>query len=181
MIKINIMEKKVAVLAVNPVNGAGLFQYLEAFFENDISFRTFAVADSTQIKTNSGVVMQADDVVANLKGHENEYDALVFACGDAMPKFGENAAQQFNQDMLAVMKAFDDKGKIMAGHCAVALLYDGIEVGKGKRVALHPLVKSVVKNVIATDDKFVVDGNLYTAQTENSICYLLPELLKALK
>ena len=30
------MAKKVAVLAVNPVNGFGLFQYLEAFFENGI-------------------------------------------------------------------------------------------------------------------------------------------------
>ena len=32
------MAKKVAVLAVNPVNGFGLFQYLEAFFE--MKFRT---------------------------------------------------------------------------------------------------------------------------------------------
>ena len=29
------MAKKVAVLAVNPVNGFGLFQYLETFFENE--------------------------------------------------------------------------------------------------------------------------------------------------
>ena len=28
------MAKKVAVLVVNPVNGSGLFQYLETFFEN---------------------------------------------------------------------------------------------------------------------------------------------------
>ena len=47
------MAKKVAVLAVNPVNGCGLFQYLETFFEN-------------------------------LKGHEDEFDAMVFSCGDAM-------------------------------------------------------------------------------------------------
>ena len=33
------MAKKVAVLAVNPVNGFGLFQYLEAFFENGISYQ----------------------------------------------------------------------------------------------------------------------------------------------
>ena len=33
------MAKKVAVLAVNPVNGCGLFQYLEAFFENGISYK----------------------------------------------------------------------------------------------------------------------------------------------
>ena len=78
------MAKKVAVLAVNPVNGCGLFQYLEAFFDNGISYKVFAVADSKEIKTNSGIVLTVDDVVANLKGHEDEYDALVFACGDAV-------------------------------------------------------------------------------------------------
>ena len=30
------MAKKVAVLAVNPVNGCGLLQYLEALLENGI-------------------------------------------------------------------------------------------------------------------------------------------------
>ena len=49
------MVKKAAVLVVNPVNGAGLFQYLEAFFENGIPFRTFAVAETPQVTTNSGV------------------------------------------------------------------------------------------------------------------------------
>lgn len=44
------MAKKVAVLVVNPVNGSGLFQYLETFFENGIPFRTFAVADTTNVK-----------------------------------------------------------------------------------------------------------------------------------
>ena len=34
-----VMAKKVAVLAVNPVNGMGLFQYLEAFYENGIPYR----------------------------------------------------------------------------------------------------------------------------------------------
>lgn len=56
------MAKKVAVLVVNPVNGSGLFQYLETFFENGIPFRTFAVADTTNVKTNSGLRLQTDDV-----------------------------------------------------------------------------------------------------------------------
>ena len=43
------MTKKIAVLAVNPVNGFGLFQYLETFFEKGISYKVFAVADSTSI------------------------------------------------------------------------------------------------------------------------------------
>ena len=39
-----VMAKKVAVLAVDPVNGMGLFQYLEAFYENGIPYRVYAVA-----------------------------------------------------------------------------------------------------------------------------------------
>lgn len=175
------MAKKVAVLVVNPVNGAGLFQYLEAFYENGIPYRTFAVAETTDVKTNSGIRMQTDDVVAHLKGHEDEYDALVFACGDAMPKFGENAGKPYNQDMLAVMKNFSDRNKILVGHCAAALLFDQLGIGKGKRVALHPFIKTVVQNCIGTDEKAVVEGNLYTAQTENALGLLIPELLKALK
>lgn len=175
------MAKKVAVLAVNPVNGSGLFQYLEAFYENEIPFKTFAVADGNHVKTNSGINMQVDDVVANLKGHEDEYDALVFACGDAMPNFGENAGKQYNQDMLTVMKNFNDKGKMLIGHCAVALLFDSLEIGKGKEIALHPFIKDAVKNSIGTDKPFVIEGNICTAQTENTLHLLIPELLKMLK
>ena len=175
------MSKKIAVLVVNPVNGFGLFQYLESFFENEIPYKTFAVAETVSIKTNSGVSMQTDDVIANLKGHEDEFDALVFACGDAMPKFGENADKQFNQDMLAVIKTFSDKGKILIGHCTAALIFDKLGIGQGKKVALHPFIKSVVQGCIGTDDKFIVENNLYTAQTENTISSLIPELLKILK
>ena len=52
------MAKKAAVLVVDPVNGAGLFHYLEAFFENGIPFRTFAVAETPQVTTNSGVALR---------------------------------------------------------------------------------------------------------------------------
>lgn len=116
------MAKKVAVLVVNPVNGSGLFQYLETFFENGIPFRTFAVADTTNVKTNSGLRLQTDDVITSLKGHEHEYDALVFACGDAMPKFAENADKPYNVDMLSVIKNFAAQGKRSQGiapqHCS---------------------------------------------------------------
>ena len=78
-----VMAKKVAVLAVDPVNGMGLFQYLEAFYENGIPYRVYAVADRREIRTNSGIRLTADDTVAALKGHADDYDALVFSCGDA--------------------------------------------------------------------------------------------------
>lgn len=175
------MAKKVAVLAVNPVNGFGLFQYLETFFENGIPYKTFAVADSKEIKANSGVTLIVDDVVANLKGHEDDFDALVFACGDAIPKFVDNASKQYNQDMASVIKTFSDKGKIIIGHCGVAVLLDYLGVIDGKKVAVHPYAKPAIKKGIATDEKFEIDGNLYTAQTENTIWTMMDEVLKALK
>ena len=46
------MAKRVAAVAVNPVNGFGLFQYLEAFFENGIGYEVYAVAPAKEIKTN---------------------------------------------------------------------------------------------------------------------------------
>jgi putative intracellular protease/amidase len=175
------MKKTIAVLAVNPVNGAGLFQYLEAFYESKIPYTTFAVSDTPTVMTNSGVKLHTDDIVANLKDRTEEFHALVFACGDAMPRFGQNATLQYNQDMLAVIKSFDESGKMLIGHCAAALLFDNLSIGTGRKVALHPFIKNIMKGCTGTDEKAVVDGNLYTAQTEHSIAALLPAVLEALK
>lgn len=175
------MGKKVAVIAFNPVNGMGLFQYLEAFFENGITYKTFAIGDTKDIKTNSGIEIKLDDVIANLKNHEKEYDALVFSCGDAMLKFAENADKQYNKDMFEVIENFSQQGKIIAGHCAAAVIFDKTSATQGKKVAVHPYGKPGVTKGIATDEKFVIDQNLYTAQCEGSIWMLMPELLKALK
>lgn len=175
------MAKKVAVLAVNPVNGFGLFQYLEAFFENGISYKVFAVADGKEIKTNSGITLFADDVVANLKGHEDEFDALVFACGDAVPVFQQNADKPYNVTMLEVIKAFGEKGKIMIGHCAAAMMFDITGITKGKKVAVHPLAKAAIRNGEATDSQSEVDGDFYTAQDENNIWTMMPKVIAELK
>lgn len=175
------MAKKVAVLAVNPVNGFGLFQYLEAFFENGISYKVFAVADGKEIKTNSGITLFADDVVANLKGHEDEFDALVFACGDAVPVFQQNADKPYNVTMLELIKAFGEKGKMMIGHCAAAMMFDIAGITKGKKVAVHPLAKAAIRNGEATDSQSEVDGDFYTAQDENNIWTMMPKVIAALK
>jgi putative intracellular protease/amidase len=175
------MAKKVAVIAFNPVNGMGLFQYLEAFFENKIEYKTFAVADSKEIKTNSGITLIVDDVIANLKGHEDDYDAFVFSCGDAMIKFGENAEKQYNKDMLEIVGNFNKLDKIIVGHCAAAMIFDKVGVTTGKKVAVHPYGKSAIQNGTATDEKYVIDQNLYTAQTENAIWEMMPALLEALR
>lgn len=175
------MAKKVAVLAVNPVNGCGLFQYLEAFFENGISYKVFAVADSKEIKTNSGIALTVDDVVANLKGHEDEYDALVFACGDAVPVFQQNAGKPYNVTMLEIIKTFGEKGKIMIGHCAAAMMFDFTGITKGKKVAVHPLAKPAIRNGEAPDNSSEIDGNFYTAQDENNIRTMIEKIVTVLK
>lgn len=175
------MKKKVAVIAFNPVNGFGLFQYLESFYENEIPFKTFAIADSKEIKTNSGVPLTLDDTIANLKGHESEYDALVFACGDAMMTFAENESKQYYVDMFDIIKKFGNDDKIIVGHCAAAIMFDKSGISDGKKIAVHPLGKAAIQNAEATDDKVVIDGNLYTAQREDYIWMFMKKLTKALK
>lgn len=175
------MAKNVAVLAVNPINGCGLFQYLEAFFENGISYKVFAVADTKEIKTNSGISLTVDDVIANLKGHEDEFDALVFACGDAVPVFQQHASEAYNVDLMEVIKTIGEKGKIMIGHCAGAMMFDFTGITKGKRVAVHPLAKAAIQNGTATDEKSMIDGNFFTAQDENTIWTMMPQVIAALK
>ena len=175
------MSKKVAVLAVNPVNGSGLFQYLETFFEKGISYKVFAVSDTKTIRTNSGIPLEADDIIAHLSGHSDEFDALVFSCGDAVPVFQQYANQPYNVDLMEVIKTFGEKGKMMIGHCAGAMMFDFTGINKEKKVAVHPLAKSAIQNGTATDEKSEIDGNFFTAQDENTIWTMLPHIIEALK
>lgn len=175
------MAKKIAVLAVNPVNGYGLFQYLETFFEKGISYKVFAVADTTSISTNSGIRLEANDTVAHLKGHADEYDALVFSCGDAVPVFQNNANQPYNIDMLEVIREFATRKKLLIGHCAAALIFEIAGITEGRHLAVHPLAKPAIRKGIPTDDPATVDGNFLTAQCEHTISALMPDLLKALQ
>ena len=175
------MAKKVAVVAVNPVNGFGLFEYLETIYENGIPCKVFAAADSKEIKSKSGIALVADDVIARLKGHEDEFDALVFACGDAVPVFQQNAEKPYNVDLMAVLKTFGEKGKIMIGHCAAAMMFEFAGITAGRKLALHPLAKPAIQKGKATDEDSVADGNFYTAKDEHTIRTMLPKIVEELK
>lgn len=175
------MAKKVAVLAVNPVNGMGLFTYLETFFEHKIAYTLFAVAPTREIHTNSGVALTADGVIAELKGHEDEYDALVFACGDAVPVFAQHAQEPYNVDLMGVLASFGNKHKIMIGHCGAAMFFDLAGISAGKHLAVHPLAKAAIKHGIATDAQSQIDGNFFTAQEEHAIPTMLDQVIAALK
>lgn len=175
------MAKKTAVLAVNPVNGMGLFQYLEAFYENKIPYTLFAVADTTAIRTNSGVALTADRVIADLKGHEEEFDAVVFACGDAVPVFAEHAGEPYNRDLMEVLKRFGALGRVMIGHCGAGLLFDFAGITAGRRLAVHPMVQGAVKSGTATDAPFEVDGNFFTAQQEHTLPAMIDRVVEALR
>ena len=168
------MSKKVAVIAPNPVNGFGLFAYLEAFFENGVEYKTFAVDKTKAIKTNSGVSLELDGVTGDLKRHESEYDGLVFACGDAIKGFAQNIGNAENQDMFEVIRKFNELEKPIAGHCAGGLVFEIAGVTKDKKISLHPYAKSKVQNGIAVDNNSMIDQNLFTAKNEDYILDIVP-------
>ena len=175
------MAKKVAVVAVNPVNGFGLFEYLETFYENGIPCKVFAVANSKEIKSNSGIALVADLVIAHLKGREDEFDALVFACGDAVPVFAQHAGEPWNRDLMEVLKTFGETGKPMIGHCAAGMMFGFAGVAAGRRVAVHPMAKAAVTGPVATDAPFEIDGNFFTAQEEHAIPAMIGRVVEELK
>lgn len=175
------MEKKVAVIAPNPVNGMGLFTYLETFFENKIPYNTFAIANSPQIKTNSGISINLDGTIKDLLEKADEYAALVFSCGDAIKTLNDQISEPYWQEAIQIMKTFNNAGKLLIGHCAAGLLFEIADITSGKQVSLHPLAKGAIKNGIAVDADFAVDQNLLTAECEHSLHLLMPEILKALK
>lgn len=139
------------------------------------------MAETKEIKTNSGIPLIADDIIANLIGHEDEFDALVFSCGDAIPVFSQNADKPYNVDLMSVIKAFGEKGKLMIGHCAAAMMFDFAGVTSGKKLAVHPLAKPAIQKGTVTDEKSVIDGNFFTAQDENSVWTMMSEVVKVLK
>lgn len=175
------MGKNVAVLAVNPVNGAGLFQYLETFFESGIDYKVFAVAESRDIKTNSGYVLHTDDMVANLVDKVDWFDALVFACGDAIPVFSRCADEPYNRAMLDAIRRFATAGKILAGHCAAALIFDKAGVLNGAEVAVHPLASAGIRGGTVSVDDWAVDSLFYTARDEKCLYLVLPKLVEVLR
>ncbi|HIT81877.1 MAG TPA: DJ-1/PfpI family protein [Candidatus Caccoplasma merdavium] len=175
------MAKKVAVLAVNPVNGLGLFTYLETFYENKIEFKLYAVSDTTAIHANSGVALKADDVVFSLKGHADDFDALVFSCGDAIPAFQAHASESYNLAMVDVIREFAAKEKLIIGHCAAALIFEKAGITAGKKVSVHPMAKVAIRRGYATDAPYEIDGLLFTAQNEHSIQVMMPALLEVLR
>ena len=89
--------------------------------------------------------------------------------------------ESYNQDLMAVIAAFGQKEKIMIGHCAGAMLFDMAGAINGKMVAVHPLAKPAIQGGKATDNKSEIDGNIYTAQDENSIWTMMSQVLDALK
>ena len=133
-------------MVVNPVNGSGLFQYLETFFENGIPFRTFAVADTTNVKTNSGLRLQTDDIIASLKGHDTNTTPRIRLRRRHAQIRGKRR-QTLQRGYVERHQKFADQGKTIAGHCAAALLFDNLGIAQGRRVALHPFLNRSSKAV----------------------------------
>lgn len=174
------MGKKVAVLVPNPVNGYGLFAYLETFFEKGVEYKTFAVNSTKSVKTNSGLTLELDGVIGDLKGHEAEYDGVVFACGDAIKEFAKHMEEKEYKDMFEVIAKFNELNKKLAGHCAAGMVFEIAGVLKDKKVALHPYAKSGINSGIATDNSSMISQNVFTAKTEESALEMIPYFIWAL-
>ena len=95
---------------------------------------------------------------------------------NAVPVFAKYADEPYNRSMMDVIRTFAAKGKILAGHCAAALIFDKAGVLDGARVAVHPLAAPGIKGGTAVAGESSVDSHVYTARDEKCLYLLLPEL-----
>lgn len=176
------MSKKIAIIVPNPVNGYGLFAYLEACYEKGVEAKTFAVNTKPAAKTNSGYDLTLNATIGELKGKEAEFDGVVFACGDAVPKLNENMGKPEYQDMMAVIKNFNALDKKLAGHCAAGLIFEmaGITEGKKLAVVAYPPARAAIKQGVVVDEDSAVGHNLHTAKDECCISSMIPQFLESL-
>lgn len=121
-----------------------------------------------EIGTNSGIRLTADDTVAALKGHADDYDALVFSCGDAVPVFARHAGEPYNLDLMEVIREFAGRDKIVIGHCAAGMMFEKAGVASGRKLSVHPLAKAAIVQGQAVDEPSAVDGNFWTARDEGT-------------
>lgn len=52
---------------------------------------------------------------------------------------------------------------------------------RGSKQNVHPLAKPAIQHGTAIDKKSEKDGNLYTAQDENTVWAMMPAVIKALE
>jgi len=136
------------------------FEEIEAVAVIDILRRANIKVDVVGIEDEivsgrNGVKVLCDKIIADVK--PEDYDGIVLPGGNPGYKNLEN-----NQQVINLIKALNNKGKLVAAICAAPTILEKVGVLEGRRATCYPSLKDRIKNYV--DERVVVDKNIITSK-----------------
>jgi len=101
------------------------------------------------------VKILCDKIISDVK--PEDYDGIVLPGGNPGYKNLES-----NQQVINIIKALNNKGKLVAAICASPTILEKIGILEDKKATCNPGMKDKIKNFV--DEKVVVDKNVITSQ-----------------
>lgn len=141
------------------------FEMIEGLAVIDVCVRaklkcdTASISNSREVKSSHGVIIKADKLLKDIAGNQ-EYDAIVIPGG-----ISGTYNLRDNEDVINIIKDYNNKGKIVAAICAGPIVLNKAEILNGKDVTSHPSVKDEFKDSNYIEDKkVVVSENIITSR-----------------
>ena len=141
------------------------FEMIEGLAVIDVCVRaklkcdTASISNSREVKSSHGVIIKADKLLKDIAGNQ-EYDAIVIPGG-----IPGTYNLRDNEDVINIIKDYNNKGKIVAAICAGPIVLNKAEILNGKDVTSHPSVKDEFKDSNYIEDKkVVVSENIITSR-----------------
>jgi 4-methyl-5(b-hydroxyethyl)-thiazole monophosphate biosynthesis len=136
------------------------FEEIEAITVIDVLRRANIKVDVVGIEDEivagrNGVKILCDKIITDVK--PDDYDGIVLPGGNPGYKNLENS-----QHVINFIKAYNNRGKLIAAICASPTILEKIGVLEGKKATCYPTMKDKLKNYV--DEKVVVDKNVITSQ-----------------
>jgi len=125
--------------------------------------------DDEIVSGRNGIKILCDKIITDVR--PEDYDGIVLPGGNPGYKNLEN-----NQQVINFIKAFENRGKLIAAICASPTILEKIGVLEGKKATCYPTMKDKIKNFV--DERVVVDKNIITSQGPGTAIEFALEIVK---
>ena len=165
---------EVAVLMVEGFEESETAQIMDLLHRVGASVKAYRFQDDEWVRGMQDLVLKSDDVFS--QDNVSSADAIVVPGGRTA-----GAKLIANEEVLATLKAFDEKGKIVAAMCSGTTVAHAAGVLQGHRVTGYTgYDQKLTGTDFVADEVAVTDGNIVTSQgpaTPYSFAFAIIEAL----
>lgn len=154
------------------------FEEIEALTVVDLLRRANVTCDTCSLKEKEvmgahNITIVADKIIDKLD--IIEYDAIILPGG--MP--GSINLKECEK-VVAWVKEFNEKGKLVAAICAAPIVLGQAEIVKGRKVTSYPGFEGELKEAVYCEEVVVEDNNIITSRGPATAIYFALKLIETL-